>query len=34
VKELSRMLAGMEDSGTAHAHAEELLAAAQQARTG
>ncbi|MEJ7832410.1 MAG: DNA repair protein RecN [Nocardioides sp.] len=33
VKELSRMLAGMEDSDTAHAHAEELLAAAQQART-
>jgi len=34
VRELSRMLAGMEDSDTAHAHAEELLAAAQEARTG
>jgi DNA repair protein RecN (Recombination protein N) len=34
VKELSRMLAGLEDSETALAHAEELLAAAQDARTG
>ncbi|MGI8901230.1 MAG: DNA repair protein RecN [Nocardioides sp.] len=34
VRELSRMLAGMEDSDTARAHAEELLAAAQEARTG
>jgi DNA repair protein RecN (Recombination protein N) len=32
VRELSRMLAGLEDSETARAHAEELLAAAQQAR--
>jgi DNA repair protein RecN (Recombination protein N) len=32
VKELSRMLAGLEDSDTALAHAEELLAAAQEAR--
>ncbi len=34
VKELSRMLAGLEDSETALAHAQELLATAQQARTG
>lgn len=33
VRELSRMLAGLEDSVTAHAHAEELLAAAQPARS-
>ena len=33
VKELSRMLAGLEDSETALAHAEELLATAQEART-
>jgi DNA repair protein RecN (Recombination protein N) len=32
VRELSRMLAGQEDSGTALAHAEELLAAAQPSR--
>jgi DNA repair protein RecN (Recombination protein N) len=32
VKELSRMLAGLEDSETAIAHAEELLAAAQEGR--
>ncbi len=32
VRELSRMLAGLEDSDTARAHAEELLAAAQHAR--
>ena len=32
VKELSRMLAGMEDSDTAIAHAEELLATAQRSR--
>jgi DNA repair protein RecN (Recombination protein N) len=32
VKELSRMLAGLEDSETALAHAEELLATAQEAR--
>jgi DNA repair protein RecN (Recombination protein N) len=32
VKELSRMLAGLEDSETALAHAEELLAAAQEGR--
>jgi DNA repair protein RecN (Recombination protein N) len=32
VRELSRMLAGLEDSDTALAHAEELLATAQQAR--
>ena len=32
VRELSRMLAGLEDSDTALAHAEELLAAAQEAR--
>jgi DNA repair protein RecN (Recombination protein N) len=31
VKELSRMLAGLEDSATARAHAEELLAAARAA---
>jgi DNA repair protein RecN (Recombination protein N) len=33
VRELSRMLAGMEDSDTALAHAEELLASAQEARS-
>jgi DNA repair protein RecN (Recombination protein N) len=33
VKELSRMLAGLEDSDTALAHAEELLAAAQETRS-
>jgi DNA repair protein RecN (Recombination protein N) len=33
VRELSRMLAGLEDSETARAHAEELLAAAQVARS-
>ena len=32
VRELSRMLAGLEDSETALAHAEELLATAQDAR--
>ena len=32
VRELSRMLAGQEDSGTALAHAEELLASAQPSR--
>ncbi|NUR10088.1 MAG: DNA repair protein RecN [Nocardioidaceae bacterium] len=32
VRELSRMLAGLEDSETALAHAEELLATAQEAR--
>jgi len=32
VRELSRMLAGLEDSDTALAHAEELLATAQEAR--
>jgi DNA repair protein RecN (Recombination protein N) len=32
VRELSRMLAGLEDSDTALAHAEELLATAQQSR--
>ncbi len=32
VRELSRMLAGLEDSDTALAHAEELLATAQQTR--
>ena len=32
VRELSRMLAGLEDSETAIAHAEELLAAAQESR--
>jgi DNA repair protein RecN (Recombination protein N) len=32
VKELSRMLAGMEDSETAIAHAQELLATAQETR--
>ncbi len=32
VRELSRMLAGLEDSDTARAHAEELLAAARAAR--
>ncbi|HYO38569.1 MAG TPA: DNA repair protein RecN [Nocardioidaceae bacterium] len=34
VRELSRMLAGLEDSSTARAHAEELLATAQRARSG
>jgi DNA repair protein RecN (Recombination protein N) len=34
VRELSRMLAGLEDSETARAHAEELLATAQEARFG
>ena len=34
VRELSRMLAGLEDSDTALAHAEELLATAQETRTG
>ena len=33
VRELSRMLAGLEDSETALAHAQELLAAARDART-
>jgi DNA repair protein RecN (Recombination protein N) len=33
VRELSRMLAGLEDSGTALAHAQELLDTAQEART-
>ncbi len=33
VRELSRMLAGLEDSETALAHAEELLATAQESRT-
>jgi DNA repair protein RecN (Recombination protein N) len=33
VKELSRMLAGLEESETAMAHAQELLEAAQEART-
>ncbi len=33
VKELSRMLAGLEDSETALAHAEELLATAQESRS-
>ena len=33
VRELSRMLAGLEDSDTALAHAEELLATAQEARS-
>jgi DNA repair protein RecN (Recombination protein N) len=33
VRELSRMLAGLEDSETARAHAEELLATAQNARS-
>jgi DNA repair protein RecN (Recombination protein N) len=32
VRELSRMLAGMEESDTAIAHAEELLATAQESR--
>jgi DNA repair protein RecN (Recombination protein N) len=32
VRELSRMLAGMEDSETALAHAEELLSTAQRTR--
>jgi DNA repair protein RecN (Recombination protein N) len=34
VRELSRMLAGLEDSELGRAHAEELLAAARTARTG
>ena len=34
VRELSRMLAGLEDSDTALAHAEELLATAQEVRAG
>lgn len=34
VRELSRMLAGLEDSATALAHAEELLATARAERTG
>lgn len=34
VRELSRMLAGMEESDTALAHARELLATAQEARAG
>ncbi len=34
VRELSRMLAGLEDSDTALAHAEELLATAQETRSG
>ena len=34
VRELSRMLAGLEDSRTARAHAEELLEAARGARSG
>jgi DNA repair protein RecN (Recombination protein N) len=34
VRELSRMLAGLEDSDTALAHAEELLATARQTRVG
>jgi len=34
VRELSRMLAGLEDSETAIAHAQELLATAQQSRSG
>jgi DNA repair protein RecN (Recombination protein N) len=34
VRELSRMLAGLEDSDTALAHAEELLATAQESRAG
>ena len=33
VRELSRMLAGMEDSSTARAHAEELLATARETRS-
>jgi DNA repair protein RecN (Recombination protein N) len=33
VRELSRMLAGLEDSETALAHAEELLATAQEVRS-
>jgi DNA repair protein RecN (Recombination protein N) len=33
VRELSRMLAGLEDSDTAIAHAEELLATAQASRS-
>jgi hypothetical protein len=32
VRELARMLGGMEDSGTAQAHARELLAAAESER--
>lgn len=34
VRELSRMLAGLEDSATALAHAEELLATARSDRPG
>ena len=34
VQELSRMLAGLEESDTAMAHAEELLEMAQESRTG
>jgi DNA repair protein RecN (Recombination protein N) len=34
VRELSRMLAGLEDSDTALAHAEELLSTAQESRSG
>jgi DNA repair protein RecN (Recombination protein N) len=34
IRELSRMLAGLEDSATALAHAEELLATAQRSRSG
>jgi DNA repair protein RecN (Recombination protein N) len=34
VRELSRMLAGLEDSETALAHAQELLATAQRSRSG
>jgi DNA repair protein RecN (Recombination protein N) len=33
VRELSRMLAGLEDSDTALAHAQELLDTAQESRT-
>jgi DNA repair protein RecN (Recombination protein N) len=33
VRELARMLGGMEDSGTAQAHARELLEAAERERT-
>ena len=33
VRELSRMLAGLEDSDTALAHAQELLEAAQESRS-
>jgi DNA repair protein RecN (Recombination protein N) len=34
VEELARMLAGLEDSASAKAHAEELLATAHSSRTG